>query len=1385
MSGGFGSLLQAVSKPPAKAAPKKAAAKSPPPRSEAAAGGGYGKPPATPTRPIGVLAPPTTVFQQKPTTSGLTRVLGTQQSHQKAAANKGASVLPHIPILQTYTSGTQAPASHGVFGPLLTGVAAGIPPPGAKKASTAMIDSIINTIGPRVRALESGTTAGGDNAKAGITRLKQISNAPDRRMIQLYEHAVAAKQSSEPLWMRTSLNPALNPQARPERSASQKADDQLATAAIAPAPIETLGLPKPVAKRLEGYLQDAANIEVGLPQLALAGGAAAVDAAKHGNLKAFEQLGLGIVDSTVHTFEHPLKSFESAPFSTAFILGAPFVKAGEIAAKIGARRAGPPEPAPEPSAPFADAGMTAGHPYTTPPEPARDLSPLVQKLIEKNPKRNIARAIEHNVVGTGARAGLVDKYIGLSESFRRTYHQTIDKMIGESKPSKEAMALDTLASMHATGVVRRADTIHEDLTAELDRLQANRGKLVRRADLKQNAENIKAIKTILAEPDLYRHAAEQFHTGNIYRDLMNHELEPKLVELGELKPEQVRAKYMDYALRHMPIHWHPGGDESVGAAHLRDLRKIETQASAAARATGDKIRSIQVQREVTKEAIRVRKDELRPVAGVTDGADLRLAADREKLKALNGDLRAARADHKVTRAAYDEATSIRYAHQEHVGKGGMTRPAGLRYNNTNEPVPTEDIQAHLGAHNVPEPAYMGNMALTDVRGNFTGAGSGLRRKASAANGPRRTGFATLHGTNERTWEAMRAQLLKSANKAGAHGAANRNLSRFVLAEEGGHDTPESAQGLADRLNMTPEGEKIAQALGEFKVVTIGPKNIQDAHVVYPSSAAEVLAAAGEDMAAGKAATHHYGVMPAKVAARFEEHNRLMGSSKPERLMQKATNAFRNTNLFTTIRWPIGVAQEAAIRNLFSASGVRSAILGNLAAGRLKEIADMPLDKIEQALGFDKLDPAEARQRAVNAKHGAEVAYYGAASGGTHVDASRVVDIVRKLNRDFDEATAGLAVKGGFALRNSAAGHQAVAAWEAYKAGVSAPLTRVEQLSRTAAFGKAVGEDMRRYASSERKAIRAQGDLLNDYVRGLVIDRARVEGLMNHVDEVLGEWNKLPPAVKKMRQTWLPFGLWYINSVRFIGRLPFTHPGATGIAAAYSQSDNAKKFRESIKGKGYLAATAKINLPFVGDVNLNPVHYSPFDIGVDPGQVALSQIDPAGLGDAGRILLAGKDFLLQDIKNPDGSKINTEQRIEGAGNALASGFAPWYRGFQTVLEKGGRPLPTASLPGDIAHTLGLGASQVERGTERGLLKGIIKYVSPVPFYFAPRSGTTAPAPPPSSPKFDASRFAQPTSSNGLTAEQDALASKLLAGNGDAAGGLTPEKQALASKLLAGK
>ncbi len=631
-------------------------------------------------------------------------------------------------------------------------------------------------------------------------------------------------------------------------------------------------------------------------------------------------------------------------------------------------------------------------------------------------------------------------------------------------------------------------------------------------------------------------------------------------------------------------------------------------------------------------------------------------------------------------------------HLADLKESGAIRPTGElwpRLEKANgQPLHHSEIEVHmaqeLGDRNVAFLTHKAERSYGQLMQSHPGARPGTEVR-------RRTGEAFGKGTYKRDYAALAQQAYGHANNIAGHENLNQMLRRFGI---GRFKTPEDAKAALDNFLNTKEGQAIQRSLGAPRVQRIGPERVVKAGHVETRSVTPVLEDYGHTIhkAISETADHpQYTLLPDVVAKRLQQHDALNQSSEGLRALQWYTNKWRGAALYASPRWMAGNVQEHAIRlamantNPFAVLSTKVSFAGKLGKSLLDDwhhkASDMSLSE-------------EARYVARQ--------HIGAWEAGTHYG-SQAMNVLRRTAKD-DVMEPGEVRDWADALNETTPVTKMASAWQKYKNWVGHGQAAVERNAKATAIGKAALRAVEKFGSDWRGLIRRQDAMVKKVADG-TLDPNEAAAFGNDVMDMMGNWSELTPVVRRAVQTWSPFGLWWLTSMKFVFRtMPRDHPfKVAALAAMVSATGQEEKLEHMPE---YLRGGVAVTLPVVGKVTLTPEYYSPAGVAIEPLKTATSMIAPQVL-DQGKLAL-GINPLTDEQITEGAEKPSESQLAAQIAGVTATGMFPFARQFAQLFEAGGKHEYTSYNPFATVP-----------GTKRGVGKTALKIASPARLTYGSR------------------------------------------------------------------
>jgi hypothetical protein len=678
------------------------------------------------------------------------------------------------------------------------------------------------------------------------------------------------------------------------------------------------------------------------------------------------------------------------------------------------------------------------------------------------------------------------------------------------------------------------------------------------------------------------------------------------------------------------------------------------------------------------------------------------AAARRSVAAAQAKVKAASSPDELQSAT--EALRRVQAHAKPLLEHGSVKPsisAGWR-TAEGKPLSNEAIHEHMRQNGIPfengRPlvGYMTHAAppkqSTIIRGSRS------RPSLGSARGPN-TGESFQKGGHDYSYGGVVRQVASSSAELARHISENRKAIRLGLTKPGTIDE-------AKAFIRSQEGTAARARLGDLTPHYIGPEDIMHS------------GAFGELPPNAK-----YTVLPRSVSDRFSQQAATRAATSGGRAVETALRLWRQARLFTSTRHIFGVPLEQMYRMATEGVGPGGHVPRFI--GTTGHHINLPESVAGRAVGGRAYRLGERYQQHVaslaeeNGPLGDAFKEMNGLIGGRgylyeSVDA---LDQAKKGNAFQRTSSLGYIRKGYRAGESAKAIQVAAAPWRVWKSSIQRGMGAFERQAHTAMVGKTVAP----FFGGMREGLRMQDELMHELLRGH-LDPNRVEAFAMHLNTTYGNWSAFTPDVRQAVNKFAPFAPWWLNSMRWLARLPVDHPILTTIAASLYYGTKQLRAQEG-QGLGapnaapkFLQGTVPVNLPIVGKVRINPAYYS--SVKAPELETAADMIAPgaAGIYQAakGRSELTG-----QEQKTAQGKPLSEAQIAGNVASGLIEAPTPFAPQVQSLLQGGGKPYGTANLLTDVAARLG-GPAQVKPGSERPLPQQLMKLLFPERFLYGKKA-----------------------------------------------------------------
>ena len=535
-----------------------------------------------------------------------------------------------------------------------------------------------------------------------------------------------------------------------------------------------------------------------------------------------------------------------------------------------------------------------------------------------------------------------------------------------------------------------------------------------------------------------------------------------------------------------------------------------------------------------------------------------------------------------------------------------------------------------------------------------------------------TGYAFTHGLTDPTHEALLQHRVQLEGVINAHRAMDKILTSTAVGHPNGGFWGTFKDAKADRLD--------------------GQVPVQVGRMTSKDSTGEILNPAALDHEAqirsldinerlrptdtpGK-----FGLMDKTVVDQLRAHQNQISPNTFMRAARASTGQFRRVALGTSIRHIPGVTQEGLIRDIGAGEGVRSLVSGR---NVFKEL--------------EKIDPRLAAERRTEL------------AGGTLAGMTRSME-TRQGSKYFGGTVLGPPMKAVEKLFKSPGPRQLSTAWNSWQNLVINGSKKV--LEQNQQMG-AVGQELLKQSDS---LMVLQGRAAQDAAKGLMSDQTARQ-LSAQVRRVHGTWTDLTPSGQTALM-FSPFGMWWVNSVKWLARMPVDQPIKTGLLASATTGTQKQRQAEGLDmfSPGHLADYLQGSIP-VNNKLIASQYYSPQGMANDFSGTAASLIEPTLTPMV--LALLGDNWLGRPLKSPSdptGQKTpNQGEKMLVALNSVLSNFLPLYTKFQTARQGGASSYDTST-----------GFAPQTKGPNPGIWQGLLKDIQPLRQYPNPGVGTASPS-----------------------------------------------------------
>lgn len=547
------------------------------------------------------------------------------------------------------------------------------------------------------------------------------------------------------------------------------------------------------------------------------------------------------------------------------------------------------------------------------------------------------------------------------------------------------------------------------------------------------------------------------------------------------------------------------------------------------------------------------------------------------------------------------------------------------------PLSNDEIRSYMEQHSIPYADYIKLTAPTDEsvvgRGRLTRGGS--KGKSYTGAGLDAGAFTPGYGALARTHLGSVAQV----QDALAH---DRFIRESGITPPAGEDWRHFAEQYHQEHGIQLEAlYRHPQAITKEQRERI--RKLQDPELGHAQATLE----SREVPEDAEASPDRIVLVPKVMMDRYRQHlNMTPGNS----WVSGANRVFRNTVLPFSTKWLTGNAAEAGLRGALVGASPKSFALAGRVISRMRE-----LGLNDQADHLERMATGGLHygmQERLNAEHVAQT--------GSAVTEHSAATTLKTVSRGYTGVI------------------QKIYAWNRH----------MESGAEKAVLGRHMQRQLSEFSTSWAKTVTAQKDYIDRLAEGYADPRMAADA-GRYVHDVLGQYDRFSPGIKKFISTWAPFFPWYRNALKFVYySLPAKHPVAQAalLGAARANATAFNKGRDVPHGTFFGQPVGDLlEAPKVGPSDyLNLGRYSPegaFTQG--PVDYALNGVAPQlqGIWHA----LNGQDPFGNDLTGPAGKLTDTGQRALVALNDLVTEFAGPVNVLNRVIrEHGSTPYNTSTL-----------------------------------------------------------------------------------------------------------
>lgn len=770
--------------------------------------------------------------------------------------------------------------------------------------------------------------------------------------------------------------------------------------------------------------------------------------------KGAEQFGKLVKETVEHPSEH-------ADFIT--LMGVPFLNKAARSSKI------------------VGEGEATGVGDTSVRPMARNQAPLRKPSLQPQGEKNLAK----RVLGGPIRAGRVDYHAGSQRQLEHLQRITDENAM---KPhTSKSKAVNEAIVPYGEGLIKPSDRVGS-ATKRIAHIRERYEGLSDKQKLEADRQISVYEKIKNFTPKQHEEALKLAEGHRSYQA-------PKSLQAayeGAIQPQQLRARYMGFALTH--------GHE-LGGGELRIRKGAVSPLIDSLREANDKIAEARTQFEKTKAPAAAKQ--LR--ARVADLEDHRAAIEAQ-LHDSHGADAVKKLKIKEGRISTEKGSGVLHDHLVDAN---------------NEHVPWSQIEDLYYSHGHKNPPLYVSQTSKAMSSGGPGKVRGIPRYAKP-----RSGINVQRGTYDTTLENLRRSNVGMGNTIAKAQGKRALYRRFGHGE---FKTPEAGEKAVKEFNNDPANKEFIDHYGLMVRTSRGPARFL--HSPAGREGPHWLDKGIDAQAQGNGGPGKFTMMPQKILDRLGAHEKTEALarepwSSPLGVLSKSTTAFRKAVLILNPHWWAGVPMEYMVRGLMgNRVGMRK--LGGEMMDRWQEVADNP--SMPSHLRY------EATKNIASFNQGKTLGGWV----GDLMESNNINDIMRpqqsKWGALMDRTPKGLRL------------------WRGAQGGVAKWLHYIEETNNKKILGQIAHDQIKQTVKETRDLTDDMGKFREKWAEGK-LNPNEGDDLVERLVRIAGNWHHLTPTLKQMRMYVLPFGMWTVNALSYMLKvMPRDYPGRSMLIVALSQA----------------------------------------------------------------------------------------------------------------------------------------------------------------------------------------------------------------------------------------